>query len=91
MTHVAVLPGDGIGPEVAAEAIRVLDALGIGHSEHPFGGHAILDQGTPLPEQTLAACRSADAVLLAAVGLPEREGHDKAALNDLLREQGLAT
>ena len=74
MTHVAVLPGDGIGPEVAAEAIRVLDALGIGHSEHPFGGHAILDQGTPLPEQTLAACRSADAVLLAAVGLPELEG-----------------
>ena len=67
MTHVAVLPGDGIGPEVAAEAIRVLDALGIGHSEHPFGGHAILDQGTPLPEQTLAACRSADAVLHAAV------------------------
>ena len=74
MTHVAVLPGDGIGPEVAAEAIRVLDELGIGHSEHPFGGNAILDQGTPLPEETLAACRASDAVLLAAVGLPELEG-----------------
>ena len=74
MTHVAVLPGDGIGPEVATEAIRVLDALGIGHSEHPFGGNAILDQGTPLPDETLAACRHADAVLLAAVGLPELEG-----------------
>jgi len=74
MTHVAVLPGDGIGPEVAAEAIRVLDALGIAHSEHPFGGNAILDQGTPLPDATLAACRAADAVLLAAVGLPELEG-----------------
>jgi 3-isopropylmalate dehydrogenase len=74
MTHVAVLPGDGIGPEVAAEAIRVLDALGIAHSEHPFGGNAILDQGTPLPDETLAACREADAVLLAAVGLPELEG-----------------
>ena len=74
MTHVAVLPGDGIGPEVAAEAIRVLDALGIGHSEHPFGGNAILDQGTPLPDETLAACRESDAVLLAAVGLPELEG-----------------
>ena len=74
MTHVAVLPGDGIGPEVAAEAIRVLDALGIEHSEHPFGGNAILDQGTPLPDETLQACRAADAVLLAAVGLPELEG-----------------
>ncbi len=74
MSHVAVLPGDGIGPEVAAEAIRVLDALGIDHSEHPFGGNAILDQGTPLPDETLAACRESDAVLLAAVGLPELEG-----------------
>ena len=74
MTHVAVLPGDGIGPEVAAEAIRVLDALGIGHSEHAFGGNAILAQGDPLPPETLAACREADAVLLAAVGLPALEG-----------------
>ena len=75
MTHVAVLPGDGIGPEVTAEALRVLDALGIDHTEHPFGGNAILAQGTPLPDETLAACRAADAVLLAAVGLPELEGH----------------
>ena len=74
MTRIAVLPGDGIGPEVAAEAIRVLDALGIAHTEHPFGGHAILEQGTPLPDETLAACRGADAVLLAAVGLPVLEG-----------------
>jgi 3-isopropylmalate dehydrogenase len=74
VTHVAVLPGDGIGPEVAAEATRVLDALGIAHSEHPFGGNSILATGTPLPDETLDACRSADAVLLAAVGLPELEG-----------------
>ena len=74
MTVVAVLPGDGIGPEVAAEAVRVLDALGIAHSAHPFGGNAILEHGTPLPDETLAACRAADAVLLAAVGLPELEG-----------------
>ena len=74
MTHVAVLPGDGIGPEVTAEALRVLDALGIDHTEHPFGGNAILAQGTALPDETLAACRAADAVLLAAVGLPELEG-----------------
>lgn len=71
---VAVLPGDGIGPEVAAQAIRVLDALEIAHSSHAFGGNAILAQGTPLPDETLAACREADAVLLAAVGLPELEG-----------------
>jgi 3-isopropylmalate dehydrogenase len=74
MTRVAVLPGDGIGPEVAAQAVRVLDALGIDHAAHPFGGGAILAQGTPLPDETLAACRAADAVLLGAVGLPELEG-----------------
>jgi 3-isopropylmalate dehydrogenase len=74
VSHVAVLPGDGIGPEVVAEAIRVLDALGIQHDEHPFGGNAILAQGSPLPDETLAACRAADGVLLAAVGLPELEG-----------------
>ena len=74
VTTVAVLPGDGIGPEVTAEAVRVLDALGIGHTEHPFGGNAILALGVPLPDETIAACRSADAVLLGAVGLPELEG-----------------
>jgi 3-isopropylmalate dehydrogenase len=74
MTGVAVLPGDGIGPEVAAEAVRVLDALGIAHTEHAFGGNAILARGTPLPDETLEACRNAEAVLLAAVGLPELEG-----------------
>ena len=71
---VAVLPGDGIGPEVTFEAIRVLDALGIEHTEHPFGGNAILAGEAPLPDETLAACRSAQAVLLGAVGLPELEG-----------------
>ena len=85
MSHVAVLPGDGIGPEVAAEAIRVLDALGIEHSEHPFGGRAILELGTPLPDETLAACRAADAVLLAAVGLPELEGQPVRPEQGLLR------
>jgi 3-isopropylmalate dehydrogenase len=92
VTHVAVLPGDGIGPEVAAEAVRVLDALGIGHSEHPLGGAAILAGGDPLPEETLAACRAADAVLLGAVGLPELEGRPvrpEQGLLDLRQELGV--
>ena len=71
---IAVLPGDGIGPEVTAQATRVLDALGLDYTSHAFGGNAILAQGTPLPDETLAACEAADAVLLAAVGLPELEG-----------------
>ena len=87
MTRVAVLPGDGIGPEVAAEAVRLLDAVGIEHAEHAFGGNAILAQGTPLPDETLAACREADAVLLGAVGLPELLAEAQKAL---LRSYGLA-
>jgi 3-isopropylmalate dehydrogenase len=76
MLRVACLPGDGIGPEVTAAAIDVLRALPLETEveEHSFGGRAILDEGTPLPERTLAACRAADAVLLGAVGLPELEG-----------------
>ena len=80
---IAVLPGDGIGPEVAAQAIRVLDAFGLAYTSHAFGGNAILTQGTPLPDETLAACEASDAVLLAAVGLPELEGQP------LRPEQGL--
>jgi len=71
---VACLPGDGIGPEVLAQAVRVLDHFGIEHEEHPFGGAAIKALGMPLPAQTLRACSTADAVLLGAVGLPELEG-----------------
>ena len=74
MTPVAVLPGDGIGPEVTAEALRVLDAIGVEYTTHPFGGNAILAGGEPLPDETLTACQAADAVLLGAVGLPELEG-----------------
>ncbi len=71
---IACLPGDGIGPEVMAQAVRVLDHFGIAHEEHPFGGAAIKALGMPLPAQTLHACTTADAVLLGAVGLPELEG-----------------
>jgi 3-isopropylmalate dehydrogenase len=72
--HVALLPGDGIGPEILPCATAVLDAVAPGqftYSEHPFGGAAIDATGEPLPEETLAACRAADAVLLAAVGGPK--------------------
>jgi 3-isopropylmalate dehydrogenase len=73
---VAVLPGDGIGPEVIAEGVRVLRAVG-SRWNHCFelregliGGCALDARGTPLPEETLKLCRAADAVLLGAVGGP---------------------
>src|SRR4051794_7793494 len=72
---IVCLPGDGIGPEVAAEALRVLDALplDVDVETHLFGGAAIDAVGEPLPPETLEACRSADAVLLGAVGGPRWE------------------
>ncbi len=75
--HFVVLPGDGIGPEVVTEARRVLEtaAQRFGHSfifeERPMGGIAIDEFGDPLPQQTLEACRTADAILLGAVGGPK--------------------
>ena len=75
---IAVLPGDGIGPEVTRAAVEVLRAVArkdggyqFSFVEHPIGGAAIDACGEPLPAQTLAACRSADAVLLGAVGGPK--------------------
>ena len=74
--RIACLPGDGIGPEVTAQALRVLAALPIDVSvaELPFGGAAIDEVGDPLPAETLAGCREADAVLLGAVGGPQWDG-----------------
>jgi 3-isopropylmalate dehydrogenase len=73
---VVCLPGDGIGPEVVGVAQRVLRALvpEVELEEHLLGGVAIRDTGTPLPPETLAACKDADAVLLGAVGLPQFDG-----------------
>lgn len=74
---IAVLPGDGIGPEVTAAARRALDAaakiygFALNYHEHPIGGCAIDACGNPLPEETLNACKSSDAVLLGAVGGPK--------------------
>ena len=75
--NIVLLPGDGIGPEVVAAAQSVLEAVGqkYGHTfemrEYLIGGAAIDATGNPLPEETLAACQHADAVLLGAVGGPK--------------------
>ncbi len=74
---ITLLPGDGIGPEVVAEGVKVLKAVAqkFGHTFHFFealiGGIAIDETGNPLPEETLTACRASDAVLLGAVGGPK--------------------
>ncbi len=74
---IAVLPGDGIGPDVAAEAVKVLKHVGEIHG-HTFtfeegliGGVAIDETGSPLPDESLTLCQASDAVLLAAVGDPK--------------------
>jgi len=75
--RVAALPGDGVGPEVVAQARRVLDAAGaafgyeIDWSEHLVGGSAIDAYGVPFRDEDLAACREVDAILLGAVGGPK--------------------
>ena len=75
--RVILLPGDGIGPEIAEEAIKVLDAVAeLEYDRREFGGASIDAHGTALTDETLAACRSADAVLLAAVGGPKWDTTD---------------
>lgn len=70
MMKIAVLPGDGIGPEIVAQAVKVLNALDLllQLDEAPIGGAGYEAAGDPLPEATLALAKSADAVLLGAVG-----------------------
>jgi 3-isopropylmalate dehydrogenase len=67
---IAVLPGDGIGPEIIAEALKVLETLGLPLTleQAPVGGAAYAAHGHPLPESTLKLAREADAVLFGAVG-----------------------
>ncbi len=78
--RILVLPGDGIGPEIVAEAVRVLERLRTAHGleveleEGLVGGAAVDVTGSPLPEATLEAARRADAVLLGAVGGPKWDG-----------------
>ena len=74
---ITVLPGDGVGPEVVAEATKVMEAVGhkFGHSFDlsfgSIGGNAIDEFGTALPDETVALCEKTDAVLFGAVGGPK--------------------
>src|SRR3954453_8733639 len=88
MPTVVTLPGDGIGPEVLASALAVLEAVApdLEYTERPFGGAAIDAHGTALTDETLQACKDADAVLLAAVGGPKWDSTDPDAPRP---EQGL--
>ena len=89
LQRIITLPGDGIGPEIMAPTLELLDAVVPGrfeYEEHLFGGAAIDAHGTALTDETLAACRGADAVLLAAVGGPKWDTTDPAAPRP---EQGL--
>jgi 3-isopropylmalate dehydrogenase len=97
---IAVLPGDGIGPEVTRAAVQILKdcAAAFSHKfefqEFPFGGAAIDKCGQPLPAETLAGCRGADAILLGAIGGPKWEAlplgtRPEAGLLGLRKELGL--
>ncbi len=101
MTHrIAVLPGDGVGPEIVAEAEKLLGALAdrfglaIELERGEIGGAAVDATGSPLPEATLALARQADAVLLGAVGGPKwddesRERRPETGLLGIRRELAL--
>ena len=75
--NIVVLPGDGVGPEVTEQAVRVLREIASTHGhnfhfeEQSAGGEAIKQTGSALPRATLDACLAADAVLLGAIGSPE--------------------
>ena len=98
--RIALLPGDGIGPEVTSAAVRILEDCAVEFShqfeflELPVGGAAIDSHDSPLPEETLAGCRDADAILLGAVGGPRWDGfplgrRPESGLLTLRRELGL--
>ncbi len=81
--RITLLPGDGIGPDIVAQAVRVLEKIGaaFGHSfaldEQRIGGAAIDADGVPLPAATVASCQASDAVLLGAVGGPTWDNIEK--------------
>ncbi|CUR46395.1 3-isopropylmalate dehydrogenase [Alloalcanivorax xenomutans] len=93
MSHILILPGDGIGPEIVQEAVRVLRAaeqrfgLDISLDEAPVGGAAYDLHGDPLPESTLDKARAADAILFGSIGGPKWDTieRDKRPERGLLR------
>jgi 3-isopropylmalate dehydrogenase len=101
MKQIAILPGDGIGPEVMTEAIKVLDAvrdrfsLDLDYARADVGGCAIDRHGTPLPPETLALCENSRAVLFGSVGgpkwehLPPDQQPERGALLPLRKHFGL--
>ena len=78
--RIAVMKGDGIGPEIVNEALKVLETVASKYGHHfaynfvDIGGVAIDNHGTPLPQATIDACLEADSVLLGAVGGPKWDG-----------------
>ncbi|MCL2402564.1 MAG: isocitrate/isopropylmalate family dehydrogenase, partial [Oscillospiraceae bacterium] len=74
---ITVLPGDGVGPEVTAQAVLVLEAAGAKHgfalefTTALIGGIAIDETGSPLPGETVELCKNSDGVILGAVGGPK--------------------
>src|SRR3954465_10506560 len=88
MPTIALLPGDGIGPEVAAAARRTLDAVAddLTFEEHLVGGASIDAHGTAITEEAMAAVQASDAVLLGAVGGPQWDSNEPGAVRP---EQGL--
>ncbi len=99
--NVAVLPGDGIGPEVMIEALKVLDAVGekfgakFSYTHANVGGAGIDHEGKALPESTVAVCKASDAILFGSVGgpkwesLPPNEQPERGALLPLRKIFGL--
>lgn len=90
--NIAVLPGDGIGPEVTVQAVKVLKAIAVEFDhrfvfkEAPVGATAIDQFNDPLPEKTLDLCRNTDAILFGAIGHPKYDNNPDAAVRP---EQGL--
>lgn len=90
--NIAVIPGDGIGPEVIQQSIKVLDAIAQ-QFKHQFkytyclmGADAIDKTGNPLPEQTIEVCLKSDAILFGAIGHPKYDNDPTAKVRP---EQGL--
>jgi 3-isopropylmalate dehydrogenase len=89
---IAVLPGDGIGPEIIDQAVKTLNAIGTKfnhsfHYEYALVGAAAIDRtGSPLPDETLAKCKASDAVLFGAIGDPKYDNDPSAKVRP---EQGL--